>query len=90
MQRRTGFLKLLLVVFICWLAISYLLGKFEASSDGYNEIGIPFPFYRVFNGKCFDCKQSGLLVGGLVFDVLVLMCIVLILKFLFSKRKAAQ
>jgi len=83
-------LKIFGIIFFGWLVVSFLFGKFEASSDGYNEIGFPFTFYRTFSGKCFDCKETGFLLGWFLLDFLSVLIVAFILRMIIYKFKAAQ
>lgn len=83
-------LKIFVVIFLSWLVVSFSFGKFEASSDGYNEIGVPFAFYRTFSGKCFDCKETGFLLEWFLLDFLIVLIVVFILSMVIYKFKAAH
>ena len=83
-------LKIFLVVFAGWLGTSFLFGKFWASSDGYNEIGFPFTFYRTFSGKCFDCNETGFFLGGFLLDFLIVLIVTFISRMIIYKFKAAN
>lgn len=57
-----------------WLLFSFAWGQYEAQSDGFTEIGVPFIFYRYTDGKCFDCTGMGVLYFGLLKDLLLIIC----------------
>lgn len=79
--------KILFRLFIFWILVCYLPYMFNTTVDAYNEIGIPFTFYRSFFGKCIDCKPLGFLWGGFIGDVLLLFLVSFTLKPLISKAK---
>jgi hypothetical protein len=62
---------------LCWFVLSMVWGSYHAASDGFNELGFPFPFYRSFLGKCFDCLQTGILWKGLVGDLALVVLLAL-------------
>lgn len=78
MHKKRSLVTFAIITFALWLIISFLFGKFGAASDGYNEIGFPFLFYRSFTGKCFECKEGGLLINGLLWDLVVVLIIVIL------------
>ncbi len=82
--------KIFGIIFLGWLIASFSFGKFEASSDGYNEIGFPFTFYRSFSGKCFDCKETGFLLEWFLLDSLIILIFAFLLRIIIYKVKAAH
>lgn len=77
-------------VFILWPLLCFLFKKDDANVDGYDEIGLPFIFYRRFYGKCIECRKVGFFFFNLLYDLLLLMFIsyipTLIKKMLSSKK----
>ena len=65
------FIRNFSIVTSIWILLSFLFGKFQAASDGYNEIGFPFTFYRVIGGKCIECKEAGFLWSPFIYDILI-------------------
>jgi hypothetical protein len=84
------YIKIFLATVAVWLVLSFIFGKFEASNDGYNEIGFPFVFYRSFSGKCFDCKEVGFFWKWFFLDIVTILVIAFIIKVVIRKVKAAQ
>jgi hypothetical protein len=83
-------IKVFLSLTIFWLILSVLFGRFNSSSDGYNEIGFPFTFYRSFSGKCFNCKVLGLLGKELLLDIVILIVITFIFQIVVKKIKTTH
>jgi hypothetical protein len=81
-------LKTFVIIFCCWIVGCFALGKFEASNDGYNEIGFPLIFYRYFSGKCFSCKENGFFIEQLILDILFVFVIAFVVKFIVHKVKS--
>lgn len=90
MFKFSSVLKIFVIIFPCWLVGSFLFGKFEAYEDGYNEIGFPFVFYRTFSGKCFDCKQTGFMLGHFILDALIVLLLAFLLKKIIQKTRVTN
>jgi hypothetical protein len=76
-------LKIIAAIILCWLILNIVFSKFESPSDGYDEVGFPFIFYRDFAGKCDECLATGfflkefLLNIGIVFIITVVTVIII-------------
>jgi len=60
------------------------------SVDGYNEIGLPFLFYRNYSAKGFDDTSSGFLWEGFIGDILLVLVVSIILKLIITKNKTVK
>ncbi|MDJ1503852.1 hypothetical protein [Xanthocytophaga agilis] len=71
---KKSLLRIFLIYFSIWGAMCCVFGQYEASSDGFNEIGFPFVFLRTFAGKCLECEQLdiGFIFLGFLADLLLL------------------
>ena len=70
MRIRISFAILLIVAF---LSLTISSCNDNLASDGYMEVGFPIVFYRIFNGKCFDCKfEQGFMILKFAFDISLL------------------
>lgn len=74
---------------LCWLVLSLALGSYHAASDGINQMGFPFTFYRSFSGKCFKCSETGILWEGLIADLVLVLVLALLAGLFFRKRQGA-
>jgi len=83
------YLRSLVLLAACWMVINVISIKFEASSDGYSEMGLPFPFYRRFTGKCFNCKEVGFLWKGFLLDIVILLALGVIIQVVIRKARSA-
>jgi hypothetical protein len=90
MYKYKRYAKVFLVILSCWIFISFLISRFDSSSDGYNEIGFPFVFYRSFFGKCFECKEVGLLWDGFVLDIGIVLLIAFFLQIMLWKKNRVK
>lgn len=82
--------KIISYLLICWLILCFLLGKYEMSVDGYNEIGLPFLFYRNCSAKGFHGTSIGFLWEGFIGDILLVLVVSIILKLVITKNKTVK
>ena len=60
------------ICLVVWLVISWITGLNQAASDGFNEIGFPFVFYREFHGKGNYAELDlGINYKNLIIDLLI-------------------
>jgi hypothetical protein len=76
---KTVVFSFVIIVFF-WLLLSLLLGTYRAASDGLNEVGFPFTFYRKFTGKCIACEYKNVfLFGNFILDILLILLLSLVI-----------
>lgn len=81
-----NFNKIFILSATLFVIITFISIKNEAASDGDNEYGFPFVFYRYTDGKCNNCNQGFNLIN-LLLDILISFSVSGIIMLVFNKRK---
>ena len=87
MLKNQLYLKVIAAIILCWLILNIAFSKFESPSDGYDEVGFPFIFYRDFAGKCDDCLATGFFLKEFLLNISIVLIITMILVTLIRKVK---
>ncbi len=70
----------MMIFLAIWIILVLIFGKYEAQSDGFNELGIPFVFYRYFSGKGdYNKLHLGINYCNLIIDLAIVFLISLII-----------
>lgn len=80
MSKKIIHIRIFSIVFSIWLIVSVVFGKHNSANDGYNEIGVPFTFYRSYSGKTISNYQSIQLSWyGLTSDILIVLIVIVVI-----------